>query len=149
MSGIVDNVKDFSEQYMVARKITDGKFYTSGNCVLLTTDYVENDEVIPYDYNDIKSSVADYLTGRDKRKFTTILDQYYSSGVAYSRNYLKSMSYTIINILQGFLLERNLNFHCVFGNELIVWEKLSKFETFEFPHFFCINKECKNTNHLL
>lgn len=129
VSGIVDNVRDLSEQYVLARKITNSKFYTSGNCVLLTADYVENDEALQYDYNDIKSSVSDYFTGKDKTRFLAILDQYYSSGVAYSRNHLKLLSYTIINILQGFLLERNLNFHCIFGNELVVWEKLSKFET--------------------
>lgn len=129
VSEVVDNIKMLAEQYTLARKTAESKFYTSGNCVLLVKDCVENDGIFQYDYNEIKNSILDYINGKDNKAFPVLLEKYYLKGAGYSKNHLKALSYTIVNVLQNYLLENNLSLQQVFGEELLVWDKLSRYET--------------------
>lgn len=55
--------------------------------------------------------------------------KYFFDGAFIDTVYLKSLCYLVICIINIFLIERNKSFDDIFGNDILVWEKLSDFQS--------------------
>lgn len=74
-------------------------------------------------YDDVYSVLA-YDT-----EISVFEEKYLFDGSIVDGVYLKSLCYLVICVINIFLIERNKSFNDIFGNDVLVWEKLANFQT--------------------
>lgn len=129
VSEATSSINEVYEKSKSAEYAVKSKFYSSGNSVLFDNKFNENHHEPHYNINNMKNELSDLLENVNDLQVDTFIDTYYGDVNRCSKYYLKTLSYSIINMIQILLLERNLSFKDILDNELIIWDKLSKYET--------------------
>lgn len=86
-----------------------------------------SDFVVSYEISDIRDSLIMLLQSGKAEDIDLFLDSYYPPEL--NKNQAKTLCISVITTLQLLLVERNLNFKDMFGDPLVIWNKLDKFDT--------------------
>ncbi|GMQ56546.1 response regulator [Vallitalea sediminicola] len=129
LSGISNELSHINNLLKNAQYAVESKFYSRGNAIIMANEVMERTNECEYDLIEIKNELSHIFEEMDRDKVNGFLQKYYGQVENLSTNHLKSLSYSIINIIQVLLLERNLSFSDFVDDEFIVWKKLSRFET--------------------
>lgn len=129
VSDFVDTPLELPNAFRNAKYAVDSKFYGEGNRIIFVSDIVKPDASSQYDLQVMKSELVLILEGDDRMKTGSFIEKYFGNGTCYSASYIKGLSFTLVNIIQTILLEKNESFKNIFGQELLIWEKLTRFET--------------------
>lgn len=105
------------------------KFLTEGNRIILVSEVKEPEGTLQYSLNDIKRELGQLLEQGEAEDVQAFVGKYYSKTAGISENHVKSLSFSIITMVQTILIEKNLSLTNVFDNETLIWEKLGRFET--------------------
>ena len=124
---ISNNILDISKIYKNAVKAVKSKFFSHGNSIILVKEIVEEEEVATYDLNQLKEELS-LIIDKDYEIDSFVKTKYRFTN---SPQYIKSLSFSIVNMLQILLLEKNITLKDIFKYEGEIWGKLSKYETIE------------------
>ncbi|BBH24255.1 DNA-binding response regulator [Paenibacillus baekrokdamisoli] len=113
-----------SAQYAVT-----SKFFSSGNRIIMANEVQEPEREFQYNILEIKSKLDWMIESGQSQDIITFIDHLFNTELHYPPAFIKSLTYSIINVVQTYLIERNESFGSIFGDDLIVWSKLQKFET--------------------
>lgn len=82
------------------------------------------------DLQALYSELNDLISYGDKEIIWEFVVKYFGAeNTVYSENYIKSLSFSIINIIQIILFEVNESLKSIFGESIVIWLKLESFET--------------------
>ncbi|MCD9023822.1 response regulator transcription factor [Cohnella silvisoli] len=129
ISDVSDNLKHLSGQFEAAQYAVKSKFYSSGNRIIMASEVIDPVEDFQYNHADIKRKLELLLESSEHADIIAFIEDCYNAKVRYPETYIKIMTYSIIHNIQTILLVRNESFGTVFGSELVVWDKLQRFET--------------------
>lgn len=90
---------------------------------MLNSQIASNSLSVSMIYDDVYSVLA-YET-----EISDFEEKYLFDGSVVDGVYLKSLCYLVICVINIFLIERNKSFNDIFGNDILVWEKLANFQT--------------------
>jgi Response regulator containing CheY-like receiver domain and AraC-type DNA-binding domain len=121
--------KMMPEIFESAEYAVKSKFFSSGNRIILASEVKLPDNDFQYDVLELKRKINLIMECRDENDVISFIDECYNADVRYPEAYIKSLSYTIVNIVQTILIERNESFSSVFGRDLVVWNELPRLET--------------------
>lgn len=119
--------------YKQSHKAVNTMFYSGGSPIILF-DEINDASISPFEkmpdmetvYQDIKALVS-YGDENDIREFA---EKYYNpSEFKPEENYIKGFTYSIINITGIILMEAGESFKDIFGDDLLIWNKLARFES--------------------
>lgn len=108
------------------------KFYSSGNQVIFYEEIEEIQENVfegKVNLQNLYKEIKEIMSIGDRDTLHDFIHRYFDSDPYQSENYIRSLSFSIINIIQLILIEQNDSFENIFDGKVLVYEKLSKFET--------------------
>lgn len=115
--------------FKTAEYAVRSKFYSGGNRIILASEVKEPESGFKYNTTEIKQELSSIIENGSETGILAFIDKWYKTESCYPETYVKSLSYAIINLVQIILIERNESFGSIFESELVVWDKLSRFET--------------------
>lgn len=133
VSKMSKDITKTNELYSQSMDAIKNQFYGGSNPIIryemiegeryATLHQTVNLEVL---YNEIKELVA---TG-DEKADTGFVDKYFQIGKAVlPESYVKSLTFSIVNMIAVVMTEYEYSFADVFGSEMVIWEKLGRFKT--------------------
>lgn len=129
ISEFSNNLKVLPKVFETAEFAVKYKFYSGGNRIILASDVKMPEYDFQYDILDIKRKICLIIESGEEEDIFLFINHYYNSDLCYSAVYIKSLTFSIINVLQTILMERNESYGSVFGDELMIWNRLLRFET--------------------
>ena len=126
---ISDNLEDMPMIFQQAGAAIKSKFFSEGNRIIMASEVKPAKSILQYNFDDLKKEIRMFLEDEEPSEDVSFILQYFDSNKWCSQNEVKSLCFTIVTIVQTELIERNESFKNIFGDELIVWDKLTKFET--------------------
>lgn len=126
--GISDEIEKAPELYNSAEYTLKTNIYGMGNNIILAEKSENADSMLDYDIVNLKAEITDMFSNNNFGIMQSFLNKYYDKNT-YNKNSLKAFTYTLISILQLVLLDRNESFTNVFGDDTMVWNKLSEYNT--------------------
>ncbi len=133
ISNTSDNIRDIYILNQQALSALNTKVYTNGSQMILYQE-IEDAQNASFEekvnlqelFMEVKQLLSRGGTG-DILKF---IDKYLSEDtILQSDNYIKSLSFSIVNSIQIILMENDESFDNIFNEKLIVWNKLDNFNT--------------------
>jgi len=119
-----------SDAFLTQYEILKREYFTKSGSIIIAeemhTELVALDNAIK---SDLYSEISSILLGEKKEKLFDFVDKYYSPTENLGEVQAKILTYNIVNAVNSVLIEQNLSFEAVFGNEFIVWEKLVHFNS--------------------
>lgn len=134
--GISKMSQDITKVHELYRQSIDAvntQFYGGSNPII-PYELIESEQYATLDqtvnleelYHEIKELVA---TG-DEKADQEFADKYFKiDKVVLPESYVKSLTFSIVNMLSIVMTECGYSFADVFGSDMVIWEKLSKFKT--------------------
>lgn len=139
ISTFAENLCELHVLFQNAEYAAKSKFYSKGNQIIFYSEVKKPDTVFQYNLQEIKQEIGSLIESGSEEDIFLLIEKYYKPGVQYPERYVKSLSYSIINIIQTILIENNKSFSDVFEDEMLIWRKLSLFETIVDIRQFLIN----------
>lgn len=129
ISNLSSDLGNMPRIFSEAEYAVKSKFYSKGNRIMLASDIASPEDDPELDFAALKKEIGQLLDRASKNEAEPLLDKYYSRDAHYSETYTKSLCYSILLSVQMLLAEKKESLGSVFGNESVIWDKLSKFET--------------------
>ena len=126
--GVSNDLSEASELYANAEYTLKTNIYNMENNIILAEGQKCTDYVQEYDIFKIKEELTEMLSSESFDVLQAFLNKHYDKTV-YNKNSLKAFTYTLVSLLQLMLLERNESFKNVFGDDAVIWNKLSEYNT--------------------
>jgi len=123
------SLSDIGSVFESAEHAVKAKFYSQGNRIILSSQVISRDSGLQYDLQMIKNQLTYILEKGEKEDVLWFVEVYYKDGVILTESYIKSLTFSIVNIAQTILLERNESIKEIFGDDTTIWDKLLHFET--------------------
>lgn len=128
-----NEIKDIPMLYKQAYKAVNTRFYSGSNPIILfeeVEDFIDNPfEEIPNleeVYQDVKSLIS---FGADQ-EIQDFIDKYLNTEkFRPNETYIKGFTYLVVNITGIILMESEQSFKDIFGDDMLIWKKLSRFDT--------------------
>jgi len=105
------------------------KFYSHGNRIILSSEVKPANSPAKYDVKELYEELNTILEIGEEENTNSFIEKYLPSHSSYSEQYVKSLTFSIINAIQIFLIDKNESFVNIFGSDTVIWQKLSRFET--------------------
>lgn len=104
------------------------KFYSDGNAIILSSEVKRLDEPMDYDLQGIRERLAHVMEQGEAGDVAAFIDECYRPHLRYPESYLKSLTFSMLHMMQTILIEKNEAslFAAYFPS---VWDKVSGFET--------------------
>lgn len=129
ISPFSENLSEIPILFQNAEYAAKSKFYSKGNQIIFYSEVQEPDTVLQYNLQEIKQEIDSLIESGREEDTVHLVEKYLKTGVQYPEKYVKSLSYSVVNIVQTVLIENNKSFSDIFEDEMAVWRKLSLFET--------------------
>lgn len=129
ISDFSQNLIEISRIFQSAEYAVRSKFYGEGNRIILASEVKQREPIYNYNLGELKQDICDFLISGNREDIMILLDKYCNTEYGDSEIFVKSLYFSITNAVQILLAERNESLEQIFGSEMIIWEKLSKFET--------------------
>lgn len=133
ISKISYNISDLPALFNQSILALKSKFYSARKSIVFFDEIEEIEKNLFEEIVDIKALFKDVKellsAGKSDDIQQFVKKLLYPEGVVYSENYIKSLTFTIINVLQVVINENNTEFNSIFNDELAIWKKLSRFDT--------------------
>ena len=90
-----------------------------------------NTEIFEQNVNlqEMLGEIKDILSLWTPEKILPFINKYLPESMVHNENYIKSFSFSTINLIQVVLLEQNCTLNSVLGERGNVWDKMDKFDT--------------------
>lgn len=121
---------ELSDAFMTQYEILKREYFTKSGSIILAeemhSDFLALDNAIK---SDLSSEISKLLLGENKELLSEFVDRFYSQAENLGEVGAKLLTYNIVNAVNSVLIEQNLSFEIIFGNEFLVWEKLVHFSS--------------------
>ncbi|WP_162463016.1 response regulator transcription factor [Paenibacillus psychroresistens] len=126
-------LSDIALLYKQSQKAVNTRFYSGSNPIIIFEE-IEDHSDIPFEempnlqavYQDVKALMS---FGNDK-DIQDFIDKYLNAeGFRTNENYIKGFSFLIVNLTGIILMEANHTFKDIYGDDIMIWEKLSQMDT--------------------
>ena len=133
ISKCTKELSDISLLYKQSYKAVTTRFYNGSNPIILFEE-VEDSIDNPFEempnlgtvYQDIKTMIS-FGTDQDIRDF---ISKYLSiERYKPDESYIKGFTLSVVNITEAILMESNQSFKDIFGDDVLIWQKVSQFYT--------------------
>lgn len=114
--------------YERAEYAVKSKFYSEGDRIIMSSQVKRLEDTMEFDMQVLKKKLYEVLEN-DSSNTVTFMEDFYRPGEHFSEAYVKTLAFSIVNIIQIGLIEKNQSLRDVFGSDISIWEKLHKFET--------------------
>lgn len=131
VSHFSDRPEEAAELCRQAGTAAKSKFFSKGNQVIWYAEVGEPQAEASYRLPEVTEALRGLTERQDEGELEAFMERCYGREAGGSERYTKSVSYTIVNVLQSLLLEAGKSFRDVFEDELLLWRKLSLLETLE------------------
>lgn len=133
ISKVSVNILDLSLLLNQSVSALKTKFYAEDNPVILYREIEEKtfeDFEKKVNLEGLSREVKEVVQSREDQDIIILIDKYFQSGPVFQTEaYYKSLTFSIINIVQINLIEVGKSFYDIFGDDIIIWKKLVKFDT--------------------
>ncbi len=129
VSDFTASLPDIPRLFEKAEYAVKSKFYSAGNRIILASEVKGADALPKYDLQCLRNELGIILEQGGGSDIVRFVDKYYKPGTGMPEPYIKSLSFSIINIVQTVLLEKNESLGSIFDSETSMYVKLSRFET--------------------
>ena len=129
VSEFCDKMTDMAKLLENAEFTVKAKFYSEGNRIILSSEIKSSEDYEEYNLQVIKGELKQIFEQGSKIEVEQFTDKYFNLGFHYPQSYIKSLTFSVINIVQTILIERNQSLGSMFESDISMWEKLAKFET--------------------
>lgn len=123
-------ISDLYKQSQIALK---SRFYSDNDRIVEYEEIEDNNSCVFEQLVDLQvlyRELKELLLEGNGDSVNELIDKYIvDKASGYEEGYVKSFTFSVVNILQILLVENNESFSNIFGNEIIIWNKLSQFET--------------------
>lgn len=133
------NLHELYVLFQNAEYAAKSKFYSKGNQIIFYSEVKKPNTVFQYNLQEIKQEIGSLIENGNEEDTVHLIEKYYTPGVQYQEKHIKSISYSIINIIQTILIENNKSFSDIFEDDMLIWRKLSLFETIVDIRQFLVN----------
>lgn len=122
-------LEDMREQFRIIVNVLKNNFFeTQGQIIILDENFLnmnngESTLDVPELYVDINNVF------KKKKTIDEFIEKYFPKGNTMNKSYLKSLSYSVVCSICIFLSTQNGSLSDIFEDEMIVWHKLSDFES--------------------
>ncbi|HEY5585771.1 MAG TPA: response regulator [Ruminiclostridium sp.] len=124
---------DISLLYKQSHKAVNTRFYSGSNPIIMfeeIEDFIDNpfEEMPTLEkvYQDVKTLIS-FGTDQDISGF---IKKYFSTErFKPDETYIRGFTYLLVNITGIILMESDQSFKDIFGDDVLIWKKLSKFDT--------------------
>jgi len=123
------NIKNMPKLLEYAEYAVKSKFYSRGNTIIMSSDIKDFSEFEHYNLQILRNDIKEIFVNEKKELIDTFINKYYMTNTHLPQNYIKSLTFSIVNIIHTILIEENQSFENVFQSETAIWEKISRFET--------------------
>jgi len=130
--GVSDMARDVAGipgLFQSAQYAVRAKFHGEADTIILASEVTPPQEIYDYQFGNLKREIESLLEGGDRDGIADWLERYYPAGARYSEAAMRSLGFSIINVVRLVLAERNDSIHEVLGSEPHLWETLTKLET--------------------
>ena len=126
-------LSDIALLYKQSKKAVNTRFYSGSNPVIMFEE-VDDSFDNPFEempnletvYQDIKTLIS-FGSDQDIRDF---ISKYLSTErFRHDENYVKGFTFLVMNIVEIILMESNQSFKDIFGDDVLIWKKLSHFDS--------------------
>ncbi|MBP1993668.1 response regulator [Paenibacillus eucommiae] len=131
ISDVSGRLGELPKLYEAAQYAVKSKFYSSGNRIILASEARAPEADFQYNMLEIKQKIEGLLERGSEEDIVHFINHCYHADIRYPETYIKSLTYSIIQIMHMILLERQESYSSIYGNDLVVWDKLQRFETIE------------------
>ncbi|MCD9023856.1 response regulator [Cohnella silvisoli] len=129
ISDLSTSIKLLPKSFESAQYAVTSKFFSGGNRIIMANEIQEPEREFQYNILEIKSKLDWIIESGQSHDIVSFMDRLVDTNLHYPPAFIKSLTYSIINVVQTYLIERNESFGSIFGDDLIIWSKLQKFET--------------------
>lgn len=129
IGGISNHIENAHELYNRAEHALNMNIYKNNSRVILADKTVSCNAFLDCDFDELKRELKLILENRDIKKCEMLVNKYYGNIEAVSKTVLKEFTLTVISIIQLLLFEMNLSMNDIFDDGVLIWEKLSRFNS--------------------
>lgn len=131
ISGSSERLEDLPELLASAETAVKTKFFSSGNRVIPASDEPVATVDDAYRPAELKLKVQAAVKCGDGQEVQALLDEYLHADRPNSQLYVKSVAYSMLHALQGFLIEQDNEADQALWREITSWDTLVRLETIE------------------
>ena len=129
IGGVSRSVSEIHELYKKAEQALDVNLCAKPNSIMLADDSDDENLIFSFDFKIIKKELKELFDNCDIDKCEKWVDKYYNNTEVVSEKVIKEFTLSIVCTVQLILFEMNKNINDIFGEDYVIWEKLSKFNT--------------------
>lgn len=116
-----------------ARLALESRFYSDEDRIVAYAEIADR-ELQPFEeqvnLQDLYSELKELLLEGNEGRVEAFIGKYLAAmDRGFSESYVKSFAFSVANILQILLIENHESFSNVFGDDIMIWSKLSQFNT--------------------
>lgn len=127
-AGISSEICGAAEMYNNVEHTLKNNIYEMGNNIVFAEKQTASEALLRYDIMALKQEISEMFSADSFDEIQDFLSTHYDTQT-HSKNSVKAFTYTLISILQLYLLEQNESFANVFGDSTSIWTKLSDYNT--------------------
>lgn len=119
-------MEELSAEFKHIASIFREEYFTMDGKIVVAEDIMrEKDEMQSYSFNEIYEDVTDLFTSR-MNDIDGFINKYYGSIEDMHETYIKSLTISIINIMNMLLIDRNISIEQIFGDNVSIWKKITQ-----------------------
>lgn len=129
IGGISDNFTDIHKLFTKAEYMMGTSICTKNNTIVFAESAEKTNKMLNCDFTVLKQELSALLDSENIDGCRALVNQYYDEISVVEERIIKGFSFSVISTLQLLLFERNDSLSNIFNSEILIWEKLSHFNT--------------------
>ncbi len=129
IGGISDRAEDIHMLFEKAENVFEASLFAKKNSIVFASEIKSDRNMFDYSVAELEKEIAELLELGDSDNIAEFVDKYYNTEKIQNREVVKRFTAAVVGVVQLVLFKMNENFCDVFGDDYIIWEKLSKFDS--------------------
>lgn len=133
ISSVSNNISDIPDLYKQAEYAISSKFYGGMNLLVFYEDIADTQRS-PINRNidlaELYRDIKEIVSYAEEQSIKAFIEKHFGGeGEMLPESYIKTLTITVVNIVMLVLMERGQTLQDILGDEGVIWQKFSKFDT--------------------
>lgn len=129
IGGVSRRMEDIPHLFTNAENVLNTSLFTKRNSIVFAEEVESGQNMLDYSARELEAEITELIESGDEEKIQKFVDKYYNSSAVQKKEMIKAFTTSVVGIIQVVFFKMNRNLSEVFGDDFVIWEKLSRFDS--------------------
>lgn len=129
IGGIGKSFSEISVFFELCERVLEANLFAKRRSVVFASEIGAEENLFDFSVTKLEGEISNIIESGDKKAAEYFIDKYYSAKTVGNRELVRRFTASVVGIIQVVLISMDENFQNIFGDDYIIWDKLSRFET--------------------